>query len=212
VKFNRQSRDCNFSPVVISDELSPQDFEPVIYANFVLIVEKECVFHQLYSSGFHKKHGCLLLTGQGYPSLMVRRLAAQISSVIPAYGLFDCNPHGFSIYFAYKYGTVGSSVNNDQDICPSLQWIGLHWEDISTLPRLQDFTKNDESTLKRLSQVSLKLSDSLLLEQIQNLSISKKKGDIELLEHERQGYLASTYLPSKIRNAAFIQFAKKCEQ
>eukprot|EP00475_Leptophrys_vorax_P034208 TRINITY_DN54949_c0_g1_i1.p1 TRINITY_DN54949_c0_g1~~TRINITY_DN54949_c0_g1_i1.p1 ORF type:complete len:214 (+),score=65.29 TRINITY_DN54949_c0_g1_i1:871-1512(+) len=203
LEHNRQILDCSSSPLAISDDLSFENNELIVLANFALVVEKECVFHQLYSSGFHKKHHCLLITGQGYPPLMVRQLVANVSQKTEVYGLFDCNPHGFSIYFAYKYGTVSSSTPHD--ICPTISWVGLHWQDIVSFgDQLQDFTTNDELILGRLEQLVIgagdQFADELLKHEIKHLTTSKKKGDIELLENQEQGYLANNYLPGKIRS------------
>ena len=75
-------------------------------ANFILVVEKECIFRRLVEDGFWRGEGggglgpCLLVTGCGFPDLATRALLWHIHGAlprIPIYGLSDWNPYGMAI-------------------------------------------------------------------------------------------------------------------
>lgn len=75
-------------------------------ANFILVVEKECIFRRLVEDGFWRGEGggglgpCLLLTGCGFPDLATRALLWHIHDAlphVPIFGLSDWNPYGMAI-------------------------------------------------------------------------------------------------------------------
>src|SRR5688500_2066141 len=79
---------------------------------FILLVEKETVFERLVGSGFSSAMNCIIMTGQGYPSLTCRRFLSLLSSStkLPIYGLFDFNPDGLSILLTYQLGSLSLAM------------------------------------------------------------------------------------------------------
>lgn len=64
-------------------------------------MEKHATHVSLKSENFHIKFKCLIVTGRGYADFATRKFEKRVRSVleIPAFGLVDCDPHGFNIFF-----------------------------------------------------------------------------------------------------------------
>ncbi|KAI9611901.1 hypothetical protein H4Q26_007986 [Puccinia striiformis f. sp. tritici PST-130] len=80
---------------------------------FILILEKETVFHELVQSHINSEKvlGLCILICLGYPDLASRMVACQLAKhpdiiqrKVPTYILTDGDPHGISIAIVYQYG------------------------------------------------------------------------------------------------------------
>jgi len=124
-----QQLDCRQEPRLIPSLLA---LDPSVSfshsAIFILVVEKEGIFRQLVSDKFCSSIPTILITGQGFPSVACRALLAKLcrASQLPVFGLFDFNPHGFSIFFTFKFGSAQKTVDSTAHAVPHLKWIGQH--------------------------------------------------------------------------------------
>lgn len=124
-------------------------------ARYFLVVEKHTVFQQLADLNFHRDFATIICTGRGFPDMGTRafvRLVTDQLGLVP-FALTDFNPSGIQIFLNYKEGgSAQARAEGEQVVTPSMQWIGLHYEDVRTLPRsaLDELSKRDHSMIKGL--------------------------------------------------------------
>ncbi|BDD58685.1 hypothetical protein MAP00_003943 [Monascus purpureus] len=92
--------------------------------DWVLILEKEAVFHRLARGGYHTKAAMgrgILVTGKGYPDLCTRAFVRRLSDARAScdsrplfYILVDGDPDGMAIMSTYKYGSKAHAHENIQ--------------------------------------------------------------------------------------------------
>lgn len=167
----------------------------------MLLLEKESIFQRVVQAEFHKLYNCIVMTGQGYPSLSARQMLHRLGLLgLRIFGMFDFNPHGAHIYFTYKYGSKEFGWESKYHSCSSMIWLGVNWKDIAQYPNiLQDITERDEKRLLRMIQMVESLeNEEAVLGELQNMLLTKKKADIEVLDHEYFGNFIEDYLPRKI--------------
>ncbi|CAG8246252.1 unnamed protein product [Penicillium salamii] len=113
---------------------------------WVLVIEKEAVFHRLARTAYHIRATAgegLLVTGKGYPDLSTRLFLRKLfdlasTRIVPLrfYALTDGDPHGIAIMSTYKYGSAAHLHENARLSIPRLQWLGLRVSDIIAVPEV----------------------------------------------------------------------------
>ena len=75
-------------------------------AEYVLLVEKEAVWHRLNEDKFWKKNKCILITCDGQATRGVRRILQRMANELklPIYVLVDNDPWGLYIYSVRQAG------------------------------------------------------------------------------------------------------------
>ncbi|OQE40205.1 hypothetical protein PENCOP_c006G07878 [Penicillium coprophilum] len=135
----------------IEDSLIPRiedgDEIDVSRARWVLVIEKEAVFHRLARISYHTRALAgegIMVTGKGYPDFMTRTFLRAMSDSVANqnrrpprfYALTDGDPHGMAIMSTYKYGSAAQLHQNARLSMPSLQWLGLRVTDIIAVPEM----------------------------------------------------------------------------
>eukprot|EP01134_Creolimax_fragrantissima_P007835 CFRG7835T1 len=94
----------------IPGDISEWELHAVDEPVCVIVCEKETVFSHLIYTGLLDVLPCVLLTGQGFPSIATRALVARLEDELhlPVYGVFDYNPAGCYIHLTYRHGPRGS--------------------------------------------------------------------------------------------------------
>ncbi|KAJ5958766.1 Winged helix-turn-helix transcription repressor DNA-binding [Penicillium vulpinum] len=114
---------------------------------WVLVIEKEAVFHRLARISYHTRALAgqgIMVTGKGYPDFMTRAFLRAMSDSISNqsrrpprfYALTDGDPHGMAIMSTYKYGSTAHLHQNARLSIPRLQWLGLRVTDIMAVPEV----------------------------------------------------------------------------
>ncbi|PLW52618.1 hypothetical protein PCANC_06268 [Puccinia coronata f. sp. avenae] len=212
-------------PMHIPAAGSIKDLRPGHDIQFVLIVEKEAIFHLLVDMNF-SNDPCLghsvLICGLGYPDIATRRLTCQLSEHqdiikrhVPMFILVDCDPHGLGIATVYKLGSQRMSFH--PGLCVDrIEWIGVNssdWNDIdsSYLCKMnsRDYTKADQLLKLDLLPESWK-------KELRRMKESGQKSEIQIIltdprrkvgDHETPTYSRHThnpflfYLRKKIKRA-----------
>ncbi|KAJ5104727.1 Winged helix-turn-helix transcription repressor DNA-binding [Penicillium alfredii] len=176
---------------------------------WVLVIEKEAVFHRLARNSYYMKAIAgdgILVTGKGYPDLctrsFVRRLfdTASNSNRRPPqfYALTDGDPHGMGIMSTYKYGSAAHLHDNARLSVPGLQWLGLRVSDAiasSDSPEnspIMSLTARDRKKITAMFQNSpVWASDGPEPEwrtELQRMLMLSIKAEIEIL-YEQEGGL-----------------------
>ncbi|KAI9664245.1 MAG: hypothetical protein M1831_002424 [Alyxoria varia] len=120
-------------------ELHAGDLVIMTNVKWILVVEKEAVFHKLISSdnGNYLATDGILLTGKGYPDISTRQTLHRLSQAallhnprIPIHGLVDYDPDGLSILNIYRHGSQNYRHANDALTAPHMSWLGPRRGDI----------------------------------------------------------------------------------
>lgn len=98
--------------------LIPQDIEEIIeiqsIAYFILVVEKESIFHKLIEENLLSKltRPFIMITGKGFPDLNTQLFLRKLWIVmsIPVFILVDADPDGIQIMLNYRFGSVVSNI------------------------------------------------------------------------------------------------------
>lgn len=101
--------------------LIPNDVENISEiqssACFILVVEKESIFHKLIEEDFRNKltTPTILITGKGFPDLNTQLFLKKLWMVmsIPVFILVDADPHGICIMLNYRFGSVVGKTTVD---------------------------------------------------------------------------------------------------
>ncbi|KXG50117.1 Winged helix-turn-helix transcription repressor DNA-binding [Penicillium griseofulvum] len=116
-------------------------------ARWVLVIEKEAVFHRLARhvlSPNERLNSAILEQGKGYPDFMTRTFLRAMSDSVSNqsrrpprfYAITDGDPHGMAIMSTYKYGSAAHLHQNARLSVPRLQWLGLRVTDIIAVPEV----------------------------------------------------------------------------
>ncbi|KAJ5360221.1 Winged helix-turn-helix transcription repressor DNA-binding [Penicillium concentricum] len=135
----------------IEDSLIPRieegDVVDISRVRWVLIIEKEAVFHRLARISYHTRAlagAGIMVTGKGYPDFMTRTFLRAMSDSVSSqsrhqprfYALTDGDPHGMAIMSTYKFGSAAHLHQNARLSMPRLQWLGLRVTDIIAVPEV----------------------------------------------------------------------------
>ena len=103
---------------------------------YVLLVEKEAVYHELQAAGFHLRHHCVLMTGKGFPCYATREFLIALTRAqpaLPVFALVDCDVDGLSIYSCFRHGSRSSSRQGERLAVDSVRLLGLEVEEVQEL-------------------------------------------------------------------------------
>ncbi|OQE87704.1 hypothetical protein PENNAL_c0019G03860 [Penicillium nalgiovense] len=160
---------------VIEDSLIPRiedgDDIDISRVRWVLVIEKEAVFHRLARISYHTRALAgegIMVTGKGYPDFMTRTFLRAISDSASKqsrrpprfYALTDGDPHGMAIMSTYKYGSAAHLHQNARLSIPRLQWLGLRVSDIIAVPEVLGDTALLSLTIRDRKKITAMLRNS----------------------------------------------------
>lgn len=105
-------------------------------ANYILVVEKEAVFHRLCDERVFDRLPLLLLTARGMPDLASRAALHRLSALLPrlpVLALVDWNPSGVLIMSTFKHGSTRMGGEGGHFAVPALRWLGARSTDVPEL-------------------------------------------------------------------------------
>ncbi|XP_065345055.1 meiotic recombination protein SPO11 [Cloeon dipterum] len=174
-------------------------------ALFVLIVEKEAIFHQLCEEDLLSHLGSnILITGKGYPDMCTRQLVKMIADQlkIPILILVDADPHGIDIMCTYRFGSLAMCKFSQQLAVPEIRWMGVHPTDFDFLNLdkrgLVPLTARDMTLAKNLLKRDYIKQHSQIKEQVELLVKKKVKAEIEVIVGKAKYFLTYFYMEWKV--------------
>lgn len=191
--------------------------------DFILLVEKECIFRRLCEDRVWEQPGmrCAVLTGCGFPDLATRACVSQLWAGsggggpthgtpsppsrrrVPVYGLCDWNVFGLGVLLSYTRGSKAHPESGAWAV--PVQWLGLHSGDIEafSLPEsaLQRTTAVDEARAAAMLRDPLVSSRPDLEGEVQAWLEGQEKMELEGILHHGLGFLSHDYLPAKVAGA-----------
>ncbi|KAA3681058.1 meiotic recombination protein SPO11 [Paragonimus westermani] len=115
----------------------------------------------------------------------------------------DMSELGLGVFCTYKYGTQNPTMRNSK-LSPvkieKMELLGVLPSELQRASELTRLTKADRALLKGILQRSYFKTDNELMEQTIFMSNNGWKGEIEVLESLRSGYLCQEYLVNKLKN------------
>lgn len=169
------------------------------------------MFQRLANDGFCIKNRCIILSGKGYPDVATRSFLRLLKDKLglPIFALMDGDPHGLDILLTYTFGSLTMAYDAEALVTPHIHWLGVLLSDCRTfgipahclLPLSTGDKQKASAILKRAylahyvpswsGQVELMLQQGVKLE-------------IEAVASVSFSFLAEVYLPSKIKNRAYL--------
>ncbi len=172
-------------------------------AEYVLLVEKEAVWHRLNEDKFWKKHKCMLVTGNGQATRGVRRLLQRMATElkIPLYVLVDNDPWGLYIYSVVKQGSISLAYESMRMAVPKARFLGLRTRDFKRFKLSEDvkidLEKEDIARAKQMLAYPW-FAAKHWQEEIGDLLAAGFKMEIEALSNKDISFVTDVYVPEKI--------------
>jgi DNA topoisomerase VI subunit A len=178
-------------------------------AKFILLVEKEAVWHRLNEDKFWKKHQCALITGNGQATRGVRRLLQRMSKElkIPLYVLVDNDPWGLYIYSVIKQGSIKLAYESMRMAVPSARFLGLRTSDFKRFGLSDDvkidLSKEDANRARQMLAYPW-FAKKQWQKEINDLLKAKFKMEIEALSNKDISFVTDVYIPKKIASHDYL--------
>lgn len=178
-------------------------------AEYVLLVEKEAIWHRLNEDKFWRDHRCVLVTGNGQATRGVRRLLRRMTSELglPLYVVVDNDPWGLYIYSVVKQGSISLAYESERMAVPEARLLGL---------RADDYRRcglGDEVRIE-LTKEDIKRAEQMLAypwfaaphwqEEIGATLRAGFKMEIEALTSRDISFITDVYVPEKIAAGDYL--------
>ncbi|MEK6958824.1 MAG: DNA topoisomerase IV subunit A [archaeon] len=193
----------------IMSRVEPEEIELTdTDAEYCLVVETEAIFERLIEEGFPKDNNCILIGTGGQAARGTRRLIHRVHNELdlPVYVFTDGDPYGWYIYSVIKQGSMALAAHSEFMSVPDAKYIGMTIEDIKDY-KLEAVTEQmKEGDIKRAKEMmaypwfqSKEWQSELKLALEQKLRIEQ-----QALANKKLDFVATHYLPEKIKNKRFL--------
>ncbi len=178
-------------------------------AKYILLVEKEAVWHRLNEDKFWRKHSCMLVTGNGQATRGVRRLLQRLAHELklPLYVLVDNDPWGLYIYSVVKQGSISLAYESMRMAVPDARFIGLRTSDFKKFGLRDDvkiaLNKEDEARAKQMLAYPW-FAKKQWQKEIKEMLKEKFKMEIEALSNKDISFVTDVYIPQKIKRGDYL--------
>lgn len=101
-------------------------------AAFILIVEKHSVAFRLAQVRWWETARCILVCGEGYPSLSAREFVRRLVDTlgIRAFVCVDADPGGIGVALTYAHGAISTALETPWLASDNICWAGFYPSDI----------------------------------------------------------------------------------
>ena len=178
-------------------------------AEFILVVEKQAVFHRLNEDKFWDKHNCILMTTEGQAARGARRLLQRMATELklPIYVLVDNDPWGLYIYSVLKQGSINLAYESMRMAVPNVRFIGMSALDYKkfTLPNAVQIKLNKED-LARAEQMKKYpwFKDKKWQTEIDALLKNGFKMEVDSILTKGISFITEEYLPKKLKDKDWL--------
>ncbi len=178
-------------------------------AKFILLVEKQAVWHRLNEDRFWQKQNCILMTSEGQAARGVRRLLQRLSGELklPVYCLVDNDPWGLYIYSVLKQGSINLAFESMRLAVPNVRFIGMSSLDYEKfdLPSAVEIKLSKED-IQRAQQMKKYpwFADAKWQREIDALLKNGFKMEVDSLLSKSIEFMTEEYLPKKLRDRDYL--------
>ncbi len=179
-------------------------------ADYVLLVEKQAVFHRLNEDKFWRTNKCILMTSEGQGARGVRRLLQRFSTElkIPIYVLVDNDPWGLYIYSVLKQGSISLAYESMRMAVPGVRFLGMSSTDYQkfTLPPAVEIKLSKED-INRANQMKAYpwFAHKKWQGEINAMLDNGFKMEVDGLLTKSISFITEEYIPKKLRDKDWIE-------
>jgi DNA topoisomerase-6 subunit A len=178
-------------------------------AEFVLVVEKQAVWHRLNEDRFWAKHKCILMTTEGQAARGSRRLLQRFANELnlPIYVLVDSDPWGLYIYSVLKQGSINLAYESMRLAVPGVRYLGMSAGDykkfsLSSAVQIK-LTKEDIERTKQLRAYPW-FAEKHWQREIDMLLSNGFKMELDGLLTKDTSFISNEYVPKKLRDKDYL--------
>ena len=179
-------------------------------ADFILVVEKQAVFHRLNEDKFWSKHNCVLMTTEGQAARGARRLLQRMSTELklPIYVLVDNDPWGLYIYSVLKQGSINLAYESMRMAVPGVRFLGMSAFDYKkfalTPPATIKLNKEDIARAEQMKAYAW-FKDKKWQREIEAIQKNGFKMEVDALLTKSISFITEEYIPKKLRDKDWLQ-------
>ncbi|MFO0677680.1 MAG: DNA topoisomerase IV subunit A [Polyangiaceae bacterium] len=179
-------------------------------ADFILLVEKQAIFHRLNEDKFWEKHNCILMTSEGQAARGARRLLQRMSTELklPIYVLVDNDPWGLYIYSVLKQGSINLAYESMRMAVPGVRFLGMSafdYKKFSLTPAATiKLTKEDIARADQMRKYPW-FADKKWQREITSLLDNGFKMEVDALLTKSISFVTEEYIPKKLKDKDFLQ-------
>lgn len=178
-------------------------------AEFVLVVEKQAIWHRLNEDRFWEKHKCILMTTEGQAARGARRMLQRFSKELklPIYVLVDSDPWGLYIYSVLKQGSINLAYESSRMAVPGVRYLGMSANDykkydLSSAVQIK-LTKEDLERAKQIRGYQW-FGEKHWQKEIDALVNNGFKMELDGLLTKDTSFISNEYVPKKLRDKDWI--------
>jgi meiotic recombination protein SPO11 len=179
-------------------------------AAFILVVEKHSVASRLAQTRWWNDARCILVCGEGFPSLSTREFVRTLVDTlgIPALILVDGDPAGIRVALTYAHGSIATALETPWLACNNIWWVGLYPSDFdrhcrrSDLIRLGDYDR--EAARPMLEHPSDTYVNARVRNELALLVDGGAKVELDAIAQD-MSRLVDDYLPKKLFDSDLVK-------
>ncbi|MBL8681114.1 MAG: DNA topoisomerase IV subunit A [Myxococcales bacterium] len=178
-------------------------------AEFVLVVEKQAIWHRLNEDRFWERSKCILMTTEGQAARGSRRLLQRMSTELklPIYVLVDSDPWGLYIYSVLKQGSINLAYESMRMAVPGVRYLGMSAMDfkkftLSSAVQIK-LTKEDLERAKQIRAYPW-FAEKQWQREIDALVSNGFKMELDGLLTKDTSFISNEYVPKKLRDKDFL--------
>lgn len=193
----------------IMSRIEPEEIELLeTDAEYLLVCETEAMFERLIEEGYPKPNKCLLIGTGGQAARGARRLIHRIHEELdlPVYVFTDGDPYGWYIYSVIKQGSMALAAHSEFMSVPDAKYIGMTLDDVKNY-ELENVTEHmKEGDVKRAKEMMAYpwFQNKEWQDQLKKAITQKIRIEQQALANKKLDFVATHYLPEKIRNNEFL--------
>jgi DNA topoisomerase-6 subunit A len=179
-------------------------------AAFILIVEKYAVAFQLAQARLWEAARCIIVCGEGFPSLSTREYVRTLVDTlgIPALICVDADPSGIRVALTYAHGSISTALETPWLACNDIWWAGVYPSDIDLHCRSSDLIRLTDTDYEAARRLLEHPSDAYVNSRVRDeLAILVDRGaKVELDAISRDvPRLVDEYLPKKLFDSDLVK-------
>ncbi len=178
-------------------------------AEFVLVVEKQAVWHRLNEDRFWEKHKCVLMTSEGQAARGARRLLQRLATElkVPIYILVDNDPWGLYIYSVLKQGSINLAYESMRMAVPGVRFMGMSAFDYKKYSLTREvqikLTKEDIARAEQMKKYPWFAAKQWQKEIDETLKNGFKM-EVDALLTKYISFITDEYIPKKLKDKDFL--------
>ena len=193
----------------IMSRVEPEEIEIVdSNAEYLLVCETEAIFERLIEEGYPKANKCILIGTGGQAARGARRLIHRVHNELdlPTIVFTDGDPYGWYIYSVIKQGSMALAAHSEFMSVPDAKYVGMTIDDVKEY-KLEAVTERmTEGDIKRAKEMMAYpwFQNKEWQSQLQKALDQKIRIEQQALANKRLDFVATKYLPEKIKNKIFL--------